>query len=456
MKERWIEVSTLGHQYIAIGLLRDEQYELALEKLEDMVRHNEPIEPWVFDIFIYVFGKLEYVDEALRIARHRQDKGYEVPVNVWCFLLDLSSKNQNHDATTYIWARTVPQGILNPSDGICLNILNMAASYGNADLATQVLQFLAERGTKLGAAHYEAVADAYCVQGNIDRAIEALCIMHAAGVEVKNASMGSLSQTLRRNPSLVDSAILALTNVRKKHPISVVVFNAILNQLARSADDNATSIAQTPEEAYAKAIDLFRRIREFVVEGPNWETFRILLWGCTDPHMAQFLAKEMTWFGIRQNPILMELMFQVQVIYDGPSYRAKRYFYKLAPHYRIDQTKVAKAEDIIKSRKWQRFFDLSIKLVKRLISERDPEAWHILAYCQSNGLEGDVVKQLKEEVESGKIVLQGEEEEEDGEVSEDKGFVQDENDDDQANDLKWGRSHRRQAESDSQDSDDQR
>lgn len=439
MKERWIEVTRQGHQWIALGLLRDEQYELALEKLEEMVLQNQRVDSWVFDIFIYVFGKLEFLDDALRIARHRLDTGHEVNVNVWYFLLDECSKGHNHDATAYIWHRTVESDMVNPSDGVCLNVINMAAAYGNADLATHVLQFLADRGTKLGQAHYEAVADAYCIAGNIEKAIEAFCIMNEARIEINNASMGTFSQTLERDPSLVDVAINALSTIREKQPISIYVFNAILNQLVKRSDitdpkndndtvdlpqNNPENTNITVSSGYSKALDFYRNIRKFVPSGPNVETFRYLLWKCADPDIAQFLAKEMAWFGLRQSRIVMEQIFRVQVEHNGPDHRAKRYFYRIAPSYHMTTTeegetkgddgnsvKIGGGTNIQKSTKWRRFMELSVKLVKRLIRTRDPEAWRILTYCQANGLEEETVNKLKEAVENGEIEIEEEEEE---------------------------------------------
>lgn len=399
MKERWIEVTPQGHQYIALGLLRDEQYEMALEKLEHMTNQGDKVEPWVFDIFVYVFGTLEFFDDALQMVRHRLDAGHHVSVNIWYFLLDVCSRGKHYEATTYLWARTVAPRLVNPSDGVCLQVLNMAASYGDADLATDVLQFLASRGTKLGQAHYEAVADAYCTQGNVEKAMETFCIMHAARVETTSWSMGALSQALAHHPAQIDAIVPMLEKLKEKYKIPLVVFNTILNQIVK------TELPDQPD-TYGRALRFYHRIREFCYEGPNWETFRHLLWKCTDPQLAQVVAGEMSWFGIRHNKTTSELMFQVQVNHQGPSYRAKRYFYMVEPHYR----KASETAPVVKSTQWRRFMDLSVKFVRRLIGERDPEAWRILAHCQKNGLEEDVVKALREDVESGRIVMQPQEE----------------------------------------------
>lgn len=393
MRERWIEILPKGHRYIALGLLRDEQYELALEKLDSMIRNSYFIEPWVFDIFIYVFGRLEFLDEALRIARHRADRGFEIPVGIWYFLLDVCSKGQNHEATTYIWNRTVQQGLVSPSDGVALNVLNMSAAYGDTELATQVIQYLAARGTRLNRPHYEALADAYNVQGKVSGAIEVYCIMYDAGAEVGHHTAGSLCQALSRDPLLIDKAVEAMCELKQKYKVPVGVFNAVLNEMVRST-------AQSHDEAFDKALGLYRRIREFVPAGPNLETFQSLLRRCTKPDVAQFFVGEMLAFNVRQNLTIMELMFKIHVTHHGPTYRAKDYFFKIAPHLRRSYERGLWNLDHI--------MNLSLQLVKRLIKERDPEAWRILDICKENGLEEDRIKALREEVEAGKITTAAE------------------------------------------------
>lgn len=391
MEERWVEILPKGHRYIALGLLRDEQYELALEKLDEMIRNGWGVDPWVFEIFIYVFGKLEFLDDAVRIARHMVDRGLEVSVNVWQFLLDMGSKGQNHEATSYIWNRAVKQELVNPSDGTALNILNMCAAYGDTELATQVIQYLAARGTRLGRPHYEALADAYSVQGKVGRAIEVYCIMAEAGADVTHSSAGSFCQAFTRDPSLLDKAVQAMSELKQKYELPIGIFNAVLNEMARAnthPDDDA---------GYEQALALYRRVREFVLAGPNLETFKNMLWRCSRPDVAQFLVGEMVAFNIGQTLVIRELLFRVHVEHDGPTHRAKGYFFKIAPHLQ--------AKYKPKSWKWENIMDLTVKLVRRLIKERDPEAWRILDICKENGLEEERIRGLREDVENGTIVV---------------------------------------------------
>lgn len=390
MKERWIEIEPRGHRYILLGLLRDEQYELALEKLEEMTRTGIPIDSWVFQVFIYVFGKLGFTDDALRIVRHRLDNAADVPVNIWYYVLDICSKSQNHEATSYIWNRAVESGMVNPSDGIALNVLNMAAAYGDTELATRVIQYLASRGTRLSRPHYEALADAYNAQGNMERAIEVFCIMHGAGADVNPSTTGSLSQALRHNPALIDEAVQAMAQAEEKYTVPIGVFNAVLNEMVKSD-------APTPEEAFDKALGLYRRIREFAQANPNMETFRNLLWKCTRPDAAQFLAAEMVHFKIRQTLGVMELMLKIHVEHHGPTHRIKGYFYNIAPHLRRNYPQG--------SRKWRAMMSLSVTIVKRLVAERDPEAWRILQICRRIGLDKPTIMTLRSEVEAGNVQM---------------------------------------------------
>jgi pentatricopeptide repeat protein len=389
MKERWLEISPEGHQHIAIGLLREEQYELALEKLDEMRESGMQVEGWVFDIFIYVFGKMEFLDDALRIVRHRLDCGHDVPVNVWYFLLEVCSKGQNMSATRYIWNRAVQQGIVNPSDGVALDILNMAAVYGDTDLSTQVIENLASRGTRLSRYHYEALIDAYAAQKNVGKALEVYCIMQVAGVEVTNSSTGSLAFALSRDPYLIDEAIQALSQLREKHSVPITVFNCLLNEIVKAN-------VEQPDDAFAKALSLYRQIREFVPTGPNLETFRNMLWKCTRPELVQFFAGEMIHFNIKPNLAVTKQMYRINVEYQGPSHRAKDYFFKVAPHFSAGQ-------GLSKGQRKAEVMDLSVKLIKRLIVERDPAAWRILEICKANGLEEETIHALRAEVEAGTI-----------------------------------------------------
>jgi hypothetical protein len=92
MKDRWYNLTNDGWHYVAVGLLRDRQYEIALDKLEQMRREGIRVHPWLYDIFIYLFCEAGELNEALKILMYRVDHGdMDISANVWYHMLDACS-----------------------------------------------------------------------------------------------------------------------------------------------------------------------------------------------------------------------------------------------------------------------------------------------------------------------------------------------------------------------------
>lgn len=94
MKSRWYDLTVEGWHNLVVGLLKDRQYEIALEKLEQMHAESIKVAPWLYDIIIYLFCEAEELDEALRILQYRVDSGdLDISANIWYFMLDSCSSN---------------------------------------------------------------------------------------------------------------------------------------------------------------------------------------------------------------------------------------------------------------------------------------------------------------------------------------------------------------------------
>jgi pentatricopeptide repeat protein len=103
MNERWFTLTSDGGHNMIVGLLRDRQYELALDKLEEMQREGARIQPWLYDVFIYLFCEAEELDEALKLMQYRVDHGdTDVSPNVWYYLLD-SCSAKYHVSKIFNW-----------------------------------------------------------------------------------------------------------------------------------------------------------------------------------------------------------------------------------------------------------------------------------------------------------------------------------------------------------------
>lgn len=87
MKERWYGLSPTGWHNLVVGLLRDRQYELALDKFEQMQADQIGIKPWLYDIFFFKLCELDELDEALRLLKSRYDQPV-LAMHMYYHLLD--------------------------------------------------------------------------------------------------------------------------------------------------------------------------------------------------------------------------------------------------------------------------------------------------------------------------------------------------------------------------------
>ncbi len=296
MKERWMELSPAGVQSVAVGLLRDGQYELALDKLEEMAATGIETPPWVLDVFVYTLAQAGFHDEALKIMHRRALKaGDQISLNVWYFLLDSCSRSLHHQGVKYLWRRTVEPRILNPSDAMCLNILNTAARHGDAGPGQHGHAARVGQGRQAGHAHFEPLLDAYAAAGDIANALQALCIMQDAGIQADRGSTRSIFLSLKQQPALLDGALQALAELRVQFKMPICALNVVVEGLLEKGDTDA-------------ALDLYRHVRRYCPDGPDAATFALLVKKCRDARLLHFLAQEMASFSIRPTPDMYEAL----------------------------------------------------------------------------------------------------------------------------------------------------
>lgn len=92
MKERWFSLSPDGWHSVIIGLLRERQFELAMDKLEQMRLDENRVQPWLYDIFTYQLCEVDELDEAFKLLRYRiEEDMQEVTPTMWYYMLDTFS-----------------------------------------------------------------------------------------------------------------------------------------------------------------------------------------------------------------------------------------------------------------------------------------------------------------------------------------------------------------------------
>ncbi|KAI9745819.1 MAG: hypothetical protein M1818_000500 [Claussenomyces sp. TS43310] len=309
MKDRWFTLTPDGWHNVVVGLLRDRQFEIALDKLEEMQAGGIRVQPWLYDIFIYILCEAQELAEALKILRSRVESGdTDISSNVWQYMLDACSNQFYYPGTLYIWRQRVSSSYLIPSDGTCTAVLNTAARACDSDLATDVVRILAQRTSKLEVHHYEALLAAYVGRGDLRTALRILCIMKKARLEPSEGATRPIFTYLMSSrdakgedqqtsePPAPLRAWTILTELQEEgHPIPVAAANVVL-----SAASNTTSLS------LESTIELYKQLHTICSDGPNTATFNALLQGCsredkngrTAKSDAMFLASEMVALGI--------------------------------------------------------------------------------------------------------------------------------------------------------------
>ncbi|KAI7554655.1 hypothetical protein KC319_g12759, partial [Hortaea werneckii] len=133
MRARWFQLSEDGAHDVVAGLLRSGLFEQALERIEGMRQNSVPVHGWLLDMAVYMLCNIGEVDEAYQIMRVRHDSGEaNLSRTLWHTLLDTGSSYRHHASTSLVWSTQVGPGYINPSSGICLNVLTTASKAGDA------------------------------------------------------------------------------------------------------------------------------------------------------------------------------------------------------------------------------------------------------------------------------------------------------------------------------------
>lgn len=358
MRMLWVSPSSGCKEAVALGLLRDCQYELAFDSLEELIASGNSSPPWLYEIFIYVFSGAGFHDEALALLRYQaQNAARPLPDHVWSYVLESCSKAFDYRGTAYIWNEMVTEGRLNPPDGTVLSVINTASRFGDVWLATDALRVLSDRNTRLATHHFEALLDTYVSQGDVVNALRALCIMASAGNEADLRSTQPLFRRLVENPGLLEDASKALVHLTSERAVPLSAFNVVLE---------ATTVCLGLE----RGLDLYRSVRQICGCPPDLTTFTILLGRCNDGGVARFLVKEMKSFSIRPDMETYELLVRGSILFGDTD---------LALDYVSEMSE--------RNRDWWITEGTAQKLVERGVQDQNPRISLFVEESEKRGLE---------------------------------------------------------------------
>lgn len=284
MQEFWFTIDTPAKQSVVLGLLRDEQYELAYARLTEMIEQKALIDIWVYDIFIMVFGKLGFVEEMMLLLYRRKniESEDEAISSIIYYALDMCSQAFYLPGTLFAWNSVVRNSLFQPADGIVENVLATAARHGDASLATEALDMISQR-TRVLAYHYEAVAEAFAATGDMVGAFRILCIMKKNGIRIVRGNTRVVYEALRRHPKLIADAETALHTMALDQELPVAVVGVVIEAIAETQGTDA-------------AIPLYRDVSTLCGGGEHASstTIQTLIINSPDEEITRSLVKDYT------------------------------------------------------------------------------------------------------------------------------------------------------------------
>ena len=320
LRQRWLSLTQSGWHDVMVGLIRDRQLEKALETLEQMEKAAVKAQPWLLDILLYTLISLEEFDEVLRLLIRRLDADdMLISSTMWSHMLDSASRALHYPLTCYIFDTRVRNSYLNPSSGVCANILSTAAQHGDTHLGTLVLRLLSRRScSPVQLHHYEALLEAYIARKDLARAMSLLAIMNEAGSPPSEGSTRPIFTYLTQCPYESYKAHRILRSIRDEgHTIPIQAVNVLIE-------------AYVYQQHLSTAFELYKSMETLSPKlFPDIATFNNLLRGCAfhrRKDIAMFLAREMVAMGIVPNALTYDRLLLVCINTDQGLDAAWRYF----------------------------------------------------------------------------------------------------------------------------------
>lgn len=321
---RWLTLSPAGWHFVVAGLVREHQFELALEQVSLMERKDIPIENWLHSMIIYNLCDFQEFDEVYRLMRARVDQGHYMSFALWMHVLDTASKARHHLTTRYVWQRMVDLNYLYPSVDISRAVLELAAAIRDVELANSVFRFFTKNNITTSSRDYKCLVQATVGAGDLPVAFDILCTAHEAGITPTESLPEPIlahmieSKTDHREAWQV---LKQLKNAKRSIPLDAV---QVIAELCAHNAQNDPSIVDD-------AIGFYKEIYTLCLKGANVPIYNWLLQMCRragNREAGLFLVKEMASLGVIPDPQTFEIL--ILMCLDAGNYKsAYRYFQDL-------------------------------------------------------------------------------------------------------------------------------
>ncbi|KAL2872706.1 pentatricopeptide repeat protein [Aspergillus lucknowensis] len=294
MRDRWLPLSPDGWHYVVAGLIREHQFELALDHIAHMERKDIRVKAWLCSLLIYHLCEVKEFDQICQILRARLEQGHTMTSKLWAHVLDMATAARHYSTTRFVWERAVELGLIHPDREVCIRVLKTATKAGDAKLGNSVLHFLSNNGIALEVGNYKIWMKMHLISNNLPAAIDVLCEVERAG--------HALEPHITR-------LILRKCIKEKIHPRELW---AILKELKSAGRDIPLACARIVFELCEEGvrsdpfqvddgIAFYKELYTLCSQPSDTATFNVLIRMCgivQNAEYALFLLKEMAGLGV--------------------------------------------------------------------------------------------------------------------------------------------------------------
>ncbi|KAL4918192.1 hypothetical protein BDW62DRAFT_201058 [Aspergillus aurantiobrunneus] len=296
LRDRWLPVSPDGWHYVVAGLIREHQFELALDHIAHMERKDIVVQEWLHSLLIYYLCEFKEFDPILELMDSRLSRGYDVTKQLWTHVLTAATHSYHHGLTRFIWDRIVARGVTPPDRRLCTRILKVAGRTGDTELTTSVKQMLRHHQSTLSRHEYERLCEARIKSGDMYGAFETLCEMqearHTGGVQ-RMSTQPILTDCLQKKTPARDvwNILKDLKSAGKNIPLAC----------ARVVFELCENAAVDDPFAVDDGVSFYKELHALCDRKFELPTFNALIQMCragNNADSALFFVKEMAALGI--------------------------------------------------------------------------------------------------------------------------------------------------------------
>lgn len=322
LRDRWLTLSPTGWHFVVAGLLREHQFELALEQIELMERKDIHIDNWLHSTLIYHLCDFKEFDEVYRLMRARVKQGHNMTSGLWSHVLNTASEALHYPTTRYVWRRRVDLGYLHPSVVVCRNVLTIASRAGDVELANHVFHLSADAQLPLDAKAYERLVETQVGAGDLPAVFHVLCAMHEARLTIASSATRPVINYMieqRVDPRAAWQMLKHLKNLKRAVPL------ACAHLIAEFCETEAQRDPSVADDA----IGFYKDLHTLCPDGADVLFYNSLIRTCRRAEnraAAMFLVKEMSSLGVQPNVTTFETL--ILMCLDARNYRSAYMYFQ--------------------------------------------------------------------------------------------------------------------------------